>query len=96
MAAQPHEYSGDARRIADFPAIRATLCAAGTLRVVPTRANGQPASVPTSPPPRCTAVARPYGLFCVLTLDATRISAITGFSDTGLSPPFGLPRTLRA
>jgi hypothetical protein len=31
----------------------------------------------------------------VLTLDGERITAITGFPDTGLFSHFGLPRTLR-
>jgi len=61
---------------------------------VPTRANGQPAFGCYFPAPH-TAVARPYGLF-VLTLDGNQVSAITWFSDTGLFPHFGLPRTLRA
>jgi RNA polymerase sigma-70 factor (TIGR02960 family) len=61
-------------------------------RVVPTRANGQPAfgfyvDDPYAP------VARPWGLV-VLTLDGERISAFTFFSDTSLFAHFGLPRTL--
>jgi RNA polymerase sigma-70 factor (TIGR02960 family) len=61
-------------------------------RVVPTRANGQPAfgfyvDDPYAP------VARPWGLV-VLTLDGEQISAITFFSDTSVFGHFGLPRTL--
>ena len=62
------------------------------LRLVPTRANGQPAfgcyaSVPG------TDLARGYALF-VLTLAGTQISAITWFSDGSVFARFGLPRTL--
>jgi RNA polymerase sigma-70 factor (TIGR02960 family) len=92
MPPAPHEYQGRAA-IADFLRNRATL-RGGPLRLVPTRANGQPAFGCYFPAPH-TAVARPYGLF-VLTLDGDRISAITWFSDTGLFPHFGLPRTLPA
>ncbi|MEV6948669.1 sigma-70 family RNA polymerase sigma factor [Streptomyces sp. NPDC051172] len=63
------------------------------LRLVPARANGQPAfgsylRDPTSP------IAHAYGLV-VLSLEGDRISAITRFGDNGLFPLFGLPRTLR-
>ncbi|MGB8874942.1 MAG: hypothetical protein WCD11_01430, partial [Solirubrobacteraceae bacterium] len=62
------------------------------LRLVPTRANGQPAF-------GCyarvsgTDLARGYALF-VLTLAGTQISAITWFSDGSVFARFGLPRTL--
>jgi RNA polymerase sigma-70 factor (ECF subfamily) len=61
-------------------------------RVVPTRANGQPAfgfyvDDPYAP------IARPWGLV-VLTLDGEQISAITFFSDSSVFAHFGLPRTL--
>jgi len=63
------------------------------LRVVPIRANTQPAF-------GCylsdahSAIARPRGLF-VLTLEGDRVSAITWFTDSSVFPHFGLPRTLR-
>jgi hypothetical protein len=63
------------------------------LRVVPIRANTQPAF-------GCylsdahAAIARPRGLF-VLTLEGDRVSAITWFTDSSVFPHFGLPRTLR-
>ena len=63
------------------------------LRLVPTRANTQPAFgayLPISD----TDIARSYALF-VLTLEGDRISAITWFGDTSVFPLFGLPRTLR-
>jgi RNA polymerase sigma-70 factor (TIGR02960 family) len=90
MPPAPHQYQGRAA-IGAFLRNRATR-RGGPLRVVPTRANGQPAFGCYFPAPH-TAIARPYGLF-VLTLDGDRISDITWFSDTGLFPHFGLPRTL--
>ena len=63
------------------------------MRLVPTRANTQPAfgcylSVPE------TGVARAFSLF-VLTLEGDHISAITWFADSNVFPQFGLPRMLR-
>jgi RNA polymerase sigma-70 factor (TIGR02960 family) len=63
------------------------------LRVVPTRANTQPAFGAYLPVPE-TGVARAFALF-VLTLEGDRISAITWFADSSLLEQFGLPRTLR-
>jgi RNA polymerase sigma-70 factor, ECF subfamily len=61
-------------------------------RVVPTRANGQPAfGVYVDDP--YGRIARQWGLV-VLTLDGERISAITFFSDLSVLAHFGLPRTL--
>jgi RNA polymerase sigma-70 factor (TIGR02960 family) len=90
MPPQPLEYQGhDA--IAAFLRHRAELRGA-LLRVVPTRANMQPAFGCYIPDPHA-AIARPYGLF-VLTLEGDAIAAITWFADTGLFRHFGLPRTL--
>lgn len=61
-------------------------------RVVPTRANGQPA-FGLYLDDRYAPVARPTGLV-VLTLDGEQISAITFFTDTSVFARFGLPRTL--
>jgi RNA polymerase sigma-70 factor (TIGR02960 family) len=60
-------------------------------RLVPTRANGQPAFAvylrdPVAP------VAHAFGLL-VVTLAGSQISAITRFDNAAL-PPFGLPRTI--
>jgi RNA polymerase sigma-70 factor (ECF subfamily) len=63
------------------------------LRLVPTRANGQPAFACYLPSARAE-IAPAFALF-VLTLDGDRISAITWFGDTSVFPHFGLPRTLR-
>ena len=63
-----------------------------SLRVVPTRANGQPAFGCYLPDPQA-AIARPYGMI-VLTLEGDAVGAITWFADTAVFPYFGLPRTL--
>jgi RNA polymerase sigma-70 factor (TIGR02960 family) len=90
MPPQPVEYQGhDA--IATF--IRGREEARGVpLRVVPTRANTQPAFGCYLPDAHA-AIARPYGLI-VLTLEWNKISAITWFADTGLFAHFGLPQRL--
>ena len=64
------------------------------LRLVPARANGQPAFGCYRPIAR-TDIARASSLV-VLTLVRDRISAMTWFTDTSVFPHFGLPRTLRA
>jgi hypothetical protein len=61
-------------------------------RLVPTRANGQPAFGCYLCDPH-TLIARAYGLM-VLTLSGEQVSEITGFADTGIFGLFGLPRTL--
>jgi RNA polymerase sigma-70 factor (ECF subfamily) len=63
------------------------------LRVVPTRANTQPAFACYLPDAHAP-IARPYGLI-VLTLRDDGVAAITWFADTALFGRFGLPRTLR-
>jgi RNA polymerase sigma-70 factor (TIGR02960 family) len=90
MPPQPLEYQGhDA--IAAFLRYRAELRGAA-LRVVPTRANTQPAFGCYLPDAQA-AIARAYGLI-VLTLEGDAIAAITWFADTGVFGHFGLPRTL--
>jgi RNA polymerase sigma-70 factor (ECF subfamily) len=62
-------------------------------RLVPTRANRQPAFgryIGDSHTP----IAR-FNCLLVLTLDGNRISHMTRFADTGILPAFGLPRVLR-
>ncbi len=61
-------------------------------RLIPTRANGQPAfgrylSDPHAP------LGHAHGLI-VLTLAGDRICGITGFNDNSVLPRFGLPRNL--
>lgn len=89
MPPQPYEYQG-AQTIASFLHARTALH--GNLRLVPTRANGQPAFGCYLPDAQA-AIARAYGLF-VLTLTDDRISAITWFGERSLLAHFGLPRTL--
>jgi RNA polymerase sigma-70 factor (TIGR02960 family) len=90
MPPQPLEYQGR-QAIGAFLRHRAELRGAA-LRVVPTRANTQPAFGCYLPDAQ-EAIARPYGLI-VLTLEGDAIVAITWFADTGLFRHFGLPRTL--
>jgi RNA polymerase sigma-70 factor (TIGR02960 family) len=73
-----------------------TVPASGALerfRLVPTRANGQPAFGCYMKDPH-TPIAHAYGLM-VLTLRGDRIVGLSGFADTSVFAPFGLPRTLR-
>ena len=63
------------------------------MRVVPTRANTQPAFGCYLPDMQ-TAIAHAHAMF-VLTLEGDRVSAVTWFGDKSLFPHFGLPRTLR-
>ena len=90
MPPQPLEYQGHGA-IAAFLEHRAELRGA-PLRVVPTRANTQPAFGCYLPDAHA-AIDRPYGLI-VLTLEGDAIAAITWFADTGVFRHFGLPRTL--
>jgi RNA polymerase sigma-70 factor (TIGR02960 family) len=92
MPPEPLEYQGPAA-IARF---LSTVPAGGRLdlfRLVPTRANGQPAFGCYLRDPH-TPIAHAYGLM-VLTLRRGRVAAITGFPDISVFPHFGLPRTLR-
>jgi RNA polymerase sigma-70 factor (ECF subfamily) len=93
MPPEPAEYIGP-EAIGRF---LSTVPAAGALerfRLVPTRANGQPAF-------GCylqdahTPIAHAYGLM-VLTLRGDRIAGLAGFADTAVFAAFGLPRTLKA
>jgi RNA polymerase sigma-70 factor (ECF subfamily) len=63
-------------------------------RLVPTRANTQPA-FGAYRAERDAAVADSTGLM-VVTLEGPRIAAMTSFLDPGLMARFGLPRTLRS
>jgi RNA polymerase sigma-70 factor (TIGR02960 family) len=90
MPPQPYEYQGGAA-IGHFLEDRAVRRGA-PLRLVPTRANGQPAFGCYFPSPH-TDIARPYGLL-VLTLAGSGIAELTWFADCSVFPHFGLPRTL--
>lgn len=90
MPPEPYEYQG-AEAIASFLRDREARRGAH-LRLVPTRANGQPAFgcyLPDAHAP----IARGYGLM-VLTVGGERISAITWFGERSLLAHFGLPRAL--
>jgi RNA polymerase sigma-70 factor (TIGR02960 family) len=91
MPPEPLEYQGHAA-IAEFYQSR-TWWGAQPIRLVPTRANGQPAFGYYLQDPHA-AVDRANGLI-VLTLAGDKICAITRFGDNSLFPHFGLPRTLR-
>jgi RNA polymerase sigma-70 factor (ECF subfamily) len=91
MPPAPHEYQG-AVAIAAFLGTSAAWHGARRFRLVPTRANTQPAfgcylGVPGEP------AAEAAGLI-VLTPAGDRISAITRFLDSGVFGYFGLPRVL--
>jgi RNA polymerase sigma-70 factor (ECF subfamily) len=90
MPPEPYEYQGGAA-IAGFLRDREVRRGA-PLRLVPTRANGQPAFGCYLPDPQA-AIARAYGLM-VLTLAGERVAAITWFGERSLVDHFGLPRTL--
>ncbi len=91
MPPEPYEYQGPTA-IAAFLHDRAVRRGA-PLRLVPTRANNQPAFGCYLRAPH-TEVGRPYGLL-VLTLQDDQVSAITWFSDSSVFPHFGLPRILQ-
>jgi RNA polymerase sigma-70 factor (TIGR02960 family) len=92
MPPLPLEYQGH-EAIAAFLGYREE--ARGTpLRVLPTRANTQPAFACYTPDAEA-GIARPAGLF-VLTLEGDAAAAITWFADAGLFAYFGLPRTVRS
>ncbi len=91
MPPEPLEYQGHAA-IARFYRTR-PWWDGQALRLVPTRANAQPA-FGCYLRDRHSPIAHAYGLV-VLTLEDDRISAITRFGDNSLFPLFGLSRTLR-
>jgi RNA polymerase sigma-70 factor (TIGR02960 family) len=91
MPPEPHEYQGP-EAIGEFLGSRGLWRDGARIRVVPTRANGQPAFAYYLADQHA-AVARASGLM-VLTLRGEEIAEITRFGDTGVLPYFGLPRTL--
>ena len=91
MPPLPLEYQGQAA-IGAFLRHREGL-RGRPLRVVPTRANTQPAFGCYLPDTQM-AIAHAHALF-VLTLEGDQVSAITWFGDKSVFPHFGLPRTLR-
>jgi RNA polymerase sigma-70 factor (TIGR02960 family) len=96
MPPEPLEYQGHAA-IAEFYTSR-TWWGVQPVRLVPTRANNQPAFGYYLRDPRAPVV-RAHGLFVLtlagdLTVAGDKVSAITRFGDKSLLPHFGLPRTL--
>jgi RNA polymerase sigma-70 factor (TIGR02960 family) len=90
MPPEPHEYEGHA-------AIKQVYAQAfarrdNPHRLIPTRANSQPAFVQYVKDPH-SDIGRAFGLL-VLTLDGDRISHITRFAAISALPHFGLPRTI--
>ena len=91
MPPEPQEYQGHAA-IAEFFATRPVWAARVAARLVPTRANDQPAfGYYRADPPAAGVHAN--GLV-VLTLAGDKICAITRFTDHNLFRYFGLPQTL--
>ena len=90
MPPEPQEYQGHAA-IAEFFQTRPHW-AAQVVRLVPTRANNQPAFGYYRADPH-TPTAHPHS-FVVLTLAGDKICAITRFGDNNLFRHFGLPLTL--
>ena len=91
MPPEPLEYQGHAA-ITEFFRTR-TWWGTRTARLVPTRANNQPAFGYYLADPHAP-IAHAHSLV-VLTLAGDKICAITRFGDNSLLPHFGLPRTLR-
>jgi len=87
MPPEPLEYQGHAA-IARFYLTR-SWWGLQAARLVPTRANGQPAFGYYLRDP-ASSIAHANGLI-VLTLEGDQISAITRFGDNSLFPLFGLP-----
>ena len=92
MPPEPFEYQGR-HAVGNFLLDRAHARAPAALRLIPTRANGQPA-FGFYIEDRHGALFRCFGLL-VLTLEGERISAITRFRDSAVLALFGMPRTLQ-
>jgi RNA polymerase sigma-70 factor (TIGR02960 family) len=91
MPPEPHEYQGHAA-IATLLRDRVDARGGLAVRLVPTRANNQPAFGHYTQDPHAP-IARASGLL-VLTLEGDRIAGITRFGNGAVLPHFGLPRTL--
>jgi hypothetical protein len=90
MPPLPHAYQG---RSAISAFLRGAQERRGApMRLLPTRANTQPAFGCYLALPG-TALTRAFSLF-VLTLEGEKISAITWFAESGFFPKFSLPPTL--
>ena len=88
----PGEFSAsDEQEVTGTGYLRAHL-GGRELKLVPTRANNQPALALYLPDP-CTPIWRVSSLV-VLTLRGSRVCLITRFGDRKVFARFGLPRTL--
>jgi RNA polymerase sigma-70 factor (ECF subfamily) len=89
LTAPPVPFGYRGRAAAEF--LSAGPCRDGTrrFRLIPTRANGQPAFGCYLSDPAAT-VAHAHSLI-VLTLAGDRVSGITRFTDNGVLRLFGLP-----
>ena len=92
MPPLPLEYQGRVL-IGSFLRDLATWRRNRRYRLVPTRANTQPAFACYRPDPHAP-IAHATGLV-VLSLQGEQIAAITQFLDTSILARFGFPRTLR-
>ncbi len=90
MPPEPYEYQGPTA-IGAF--LRDREVARGRMRLVPTRANTQPAFAAYLLDPEA-GIGRPYSLF-VLALEGDGISAVTWFAGPDALAHFGLPQTLQ-
>src|SRR3954467_10489077 len=91
MPPDPGEYQGP-EAIGRFLRDRVAGRAGRGVRLVPTRANAQPAFGHYMEDPHAP-IGRSAGIL-VLTLEGDRIAAITRFAGSGVLASFGLPRTL--
>jgi RNA polymerase sigma-70 factor (TIGR02960 family) len=89
MPPEPFEFNGP-RPIAEF--LRQVAFWRGDLKMVPTRANNEPAFGYYRKDPNAD-VYRASGIF-VLTVSKHQISSMTRFGDKSLFACFGLPRTI--
>jgi hypothetical protein len=90
MPPEPYEYQGP---VAIGTFLRDRTIRRGAPRLVPTRANTQPAFGVYFPTHQ-TEIARLYAML-VLTLEGRQVSAITWFGGNNTFAHFGLPRILR-
>jgi RNA polymerase sigma-70 factor (ECF subfamily) len=91
MPPLPFEYQGR-DSVGHFLSVVSFRPGARQSRLIPVRANGQPAFGRYLRDPHAP-VGHAHGLL-VLTLAGDRICTITGFIDNSVLPQFGLPRTL--
>jgi RNA polymerase sigma-70 factor (ECF subfamily) len=93
MPPEPFEYQGRETIASFLHHVTARRRIGGITRLLPTRANGQPAFGHYMASPG-VETATGTGLF-VLTLDGDQISMITRFGGADLLPRFGLPASVQ-